>query len=451
MYSSGRRVHIASGRVYHIVNNPPKVPDVDDITGEPLVQREDDSERALKTRYGNYEKLTLPVHRKLKDEGILFTVNGSQDIDKVFEEIDKIIQDNINRDIPNRKKRKMLPKYLDNHIENVATPISAVTSAFMQQDVIKMVESKKTFFPGKLPVSLTRDNVWKITKKPYMVAPKVDGVRYFLYLNEGSGYLINRKMQIFSCNNLKVDAKYNSTLLDGELTTLSSTPSTCTFVVFDVLQVSATSVRPLPLSDRLKAADEVVKVLNESAQKNRSLSLMLLQYYDARNINSMTHTKLPFPVDGMVFVPTKYEYRLGYHQDLLKWKERSRHTADFVLKVIQAKGKEVFELFSDEDFYTWLGEENDSVKSQLMELDDTVIECYWDETATTIAYVKEGVQKRRGGWKYARSRPDKQRANLRFAIKEVEKAIDTGISRNELMSQLSGDRSDRYRPPQRRY
>ena len=41
---AGRRVHLASGRVYHIVNNPPKQKNVDDLTGEPLIQREDDKE-----------------------------------------------------------------------------------------------------------------------------------------------------------------------------------------------------------------------------------------------------------------------------------------------------------------------------------------------------------------------------------------------------------------------
>jgi adenylate kinase len=58
---SGRRVHLASGRTYHIVFNPPKVVDKDDITGEPLVQREDDKESVVRNRLKIYHQETEPV------------------------------------------------------------------------------------------------------------------------------------------------------------------------------------------------------------------------------------------------------------------------------------------------------------------------------------------------------------------------------------------------------
>jgi adenylate kinase len=58
---SGRRIHEASGRTYHITHNPPKVPDVDDVTGEPLMQREDDQEATVQHRLDVYEKRTAPL------------------------------------------------------------------------------------------------------------------------------------------------------------------------------------------------------------------------------------------------------------------------------------------------------------------------------------------------------------------------------------------------------
>ena len=58
---SGRRVHEASGRTYHIAFNPPKTPDVDDLTGEPLVQRDDDKESAVRERLRVYRQETQPV------------------------------------------------------------------------------------------------------------------------------------------------------------------------------------------------------------------------------------------------------------------------------------------------------------------------------------------------------------------------------------------------------
>lgn len=58
---SGRRAHLASGRTYHIVYNPPKVEGKDDVTGEPLVQRDDDKEEVVKKRLDVYHAQTEPL------------------------------------------------------------------------------------------------------------------------------------------------------------------------------------------------------------------------------------------------------------------------------------------------------------------------------------------------------------------------------------------------------
>ncbi len=58
---SGRRAHLASGRTYHVVFNPPKVEGKDDVTGEPLVQRDDDKEETVKKRLDVYHDQTEPL------------------------------------------------------------------------------------------------------------------------------------------------------------------------------------------------------------------------------------------------------------------------------------------------------------------------------------------------------------------------------------------------------
>ncbi len=58
---SGRRVHPGSGRVYHIAFNPPQTPDIDDETGEPLLQRDDDREQTVRDRLAVYRKQTHPL------------------------------------------------------------------------------------------------------------------------------------------------------------------------------------------------------------------------------------------------------------------------------------------------------------------------------------------------------------------------------------------------------
>ncbi len=58
---SGRRAHLASGRTYHIIYNPPKIEKKDDITGEDLVQRDDDKEEVVKERLKVYHEQTEPL------------------------------------------------------------------------------------------------------------------------------------------------------------------------------------------------------------------------------------------------------------------------------------------------------------------------------------------------------------------------------------------------------
>ena len=89
---AGRRVHLASGRVYHIVNNPPKQKNVDDLTGEPLIQREDDKEDTIKQRLEVYRNQTEPLvnfYQEKQKEGALSyrSVDGDKAFDNLSEEI----------------------------------------------------------------------------------------------------------------------------------------------------------------------------------------------------------------------------------------------------------------------------------------------------------------------------------------------------------------------------
>lgn len=69
----GRRVHLASGRVYHVRFNPPKIADCDDLTGEPLVQRDDDREQTVRKRLSVYHEQTeqlVGYYGKLAASGV---------------------------------------------------------------------------------------------------------------------------------------------------------------------------------------------------------------------------------------------------------------------------------------------------------------------------------------------------------------------------------------------
>lgn len=91
---SGRRQHAGSGRVYHIDHNPPKVEGIDDVTGEPLIQREDDKEATIRDRLATYQQQTSALvgyYQEKAAEGgdapKYVKFDGTQGIDDVKQQI----------------------------------------------------------------------------------------------------------------------------------------------------------------------------------------------------------------------------------------------------------------------------------------------------------------------------------------------------------------------------
>ena len=89
---SGRRVCKSTGRTYHILYNPPKVEGIDDETGEPLIQRDDDKEEAILNRLDVYEKSTAPLINYYKEKGLLIDLDASKSPEEIFEEFKKLVK-----------------------------------------------------------------------------------------------------------------------------------------------------------------------------------------------------------------------------------------------------------------------------------------------------------------------------------------------------------------------
>ncbi|MCI5105193.1 MAG: adenylate kinase [Pseudomonadales bacterium] len=94
---SGRRVHLDSGRVYHVDYNPPKEAGKDDVTGEELVQREDDQEDTVRKRLAVYHEQTKPLvdfYTKLQEAGgkvKVVSLNGVAPVDAIKADIEKLL------------------------------------------------------------------------------------------------------------------------------------------------------------------------------------------------------------------------------------------------------------------------------------------------------------------------------------------------------------------------
>ncbi len=84
---TGRRVCATCGATYHVENNPPKKPGICDRDGGELIQRDDDTDETVQKRLKIYQEQTQPLLDFYKNKGILISVNGDQDIEKVFSDI----------------------------------------------------------------------------------------------------------------------------------------------------------------------------------------------------------------------------------------------------------------------------------------------------------------------------------------------------------------------------
>lgn len=93
---SGRRVHMASGRVYHISYNPPKVADKDDVSGEDLVIRDDDKEETVRKRLAVYHTQTEPLvgyYRTQAEQGLTqyHHMDGTQPVEAVSAQLSALL------------------------------------------------------------------------------------------------------------------------------------------------------------------------------------------------------------------------------------------------------------------------------------------------------------------------------------------------------------------------
>ena len=81
---SGRRIHQSSGRTYHVEFNSPKQEGRDDVTGEPLVQREDDNADTVRNRLNAYHEQTAPLVSYYSNKGNLVSIDGMQSPEEVY-------------------------------------------------------------------------------------------------------------------------------------------------------------------------------------------------------------------------------------------------------------------------------------------------------------------------------------------------------------------------------
>lgn len=93
----GRRMHVSSGRIYHVVYNPPKNEGVDDVTGEPIILREDDAPETVKNRLAVYHEQTAPLIQWYQDYSSknacqFISIDGTGSVDTIQSTIQSMMK-----------------------------------------------------------------------------------------------------------------------------------------------------------------------------------------------------------------------------------------------------------------------------------------------------------------------------------------------------------------------
>lgn len=88
---SGRRIHPGSGRTYHVEFSPPQEPGIDDVTGEPLVQRDDDTRESIENRLAVYREQTAPLIQYYRERGTLVDLDACPAPDEVFSRLTALL------------------------------------------------------------------------------------------------------------------------------------------------------------------------------------------------------------------------------------------------------------------------------------------------------------------------------------------------------------------------
>lgn len=173
-------------------------------------------------------------------------------------------------------------------------------------------------FPGPQPISIEKKHLPLLKRNDYLVCEKTDGTRNFLVCFTDSANrkicaLVNRSFD-YTLYSLTVP---RDTLLDGELIDDK-------FIVHDAVCIQGEDLRSKPLTERLKKAAALVKVIIPS--QIRVICKMMIPFKDIKQLTLGEKT------DGVIFTPINEPIRMGTHRTLFKWKPYEKITIDFLLK-----------------------------------------------------------------------------------------------------------------------
>jgi hypothetical protein len=257
-------------------------------------------------------------------------------------------------------------------------PVKVLPGTQIESNVSNFIKvsSGQAYFPGPQPISIERRHLGILKRGDYVICEKTDGVRHVLVSlvigDKKMSVLVNRALEMWVIPVNFPKPVYQGTILDGELID-------GTFLVYDALVVSGTSVLNMYLNERLEIVSGVVKGILR--MKSDPVSVKVKKFFNLKKeAEKFFKEHLPsitFKMDGLIFTPVKEPVRTGTHETMFKWKPRDGNTIDFQFKrwdeqkkwgmYVLEKGRLIFESeLLYEKTPEWITEEDCIVECQYM-------------------------------------------------------------------------------------
>ncbi|KAI9556336.1 hypothetical protein GHT06_018910 [Daphnia sinensis] len=315
----------------------------------------------------------------------------------------------------------------------------------------RFAHGPEDFFPANWPVSLSTENIHKLTFGSYVVAPKPIGPRFFLYIDSsGEVFLENMTQHIFRVDEDHV-VKMNSfdgrpvtdTVLDGDFCKAKrNRDDNCnggeegqeklTFVIRDAIRCKGVDLTKMNIVERVGfVKEEIMKPRlyalenSKESKQNEAFNLDIVEYLEAYQtesyLNEEFEERFKYPMRSFIFSPRKKGYICGTNYDIFQWTENEDHLCSFRLKIPkEIKEPKEAHLLVGGPYRTEIKWETIPLTDDLRKLDGCIVDC---------RYVDHH-------WVFVKERLDRRHPNGKSALLGKIHAQEHPVSRHLLLTTL---------------
>ena len=247
------------------------------------------------------------------------------------------------------------------------------------QDAWEMPQRTPHFYPGPQPISIERKHFERLRDNEYLVCEKSDGVRFGFISTKFNGnamtVIVNRKLDMFV-----VKTKFSLSITKGTVADLEliRCGEAWMALIYDVAWYGGVDIKNSNLYARLAYANKIQKAVRKNKYGD-DITFRGKPMFPKDQIERALHGESTHISDGLIFTPVNEPLRIGTHETMFKYKEKSKCTVDFLCRpfvdtirlFVQERGKLLYE--------TEIPVNMIFTKYREKIREDTIVECQYNE------------------------------------------------------------------------